>query len=92
MSNKDQMRTEVLQRLKTIKGHIAGIEKMVEEDKDCETVLFQLGAVRGAMDKLSAHILDGYAQICLAETQEIDEKSRQRIETLTKTMISMIRK
>jgi CsoR family transcriptional regulator, copper-sensing transcriptional repressor len=90
--SKEAMKADVLQRIRTIKGHIAAVEKMVEENKDCETVLFQLGAVRGAMDKLSAQILDGYASICLREVQITDEKARQRIESLTRTMVSMIKK
>lgn len=89
---KEQMRKSVLQRLSTIKGHIAGIEKMVEEDKHCEDILFQLSAVMGAMNKLSAHILEGYTEACLNEVNIDDTKARQRIEELTKTMITMLRK
>jgi DNA-binding FrmR family transcriptional regulator len=89
--DKETMKADVLQRLKTIKGHIAGIEKMVEESKDCEMILFQISAVKGAMDKLSGQILEGYSQICLAEIDVTDERARQRMEALTRTMISMIK-
>lgn len=88
---KEQLRKSVLQRLSTIKGHITGIEKMVEEDKNCEDVLFQLSAISGAVNKLSAHILESYSEACLEEA-EIDAASRQRMEKLTKTMITMLRK
>ena len=88
----EQMRKGVLQRLSTIKGHIAGIEKMVEDDKNCEDILFQLSAVMGAVNKLSAHIMEGYAQACLNDVSIDDIKSRQRIEKLTKTMITMLKK
>lgn len=89
---KNAMQKDVLQRLKTIKGHIAAVEKMVEEDKDCETVLFQMSAIRGAVDKLCAQILDGYASICLAEANVTDEYTRKRIEALTRTMVAMVKK
>ena len=88
----EQMKKSVLQRLGTIKGHIAGIEKMVEENKSCEDILFQLSAVMGAVNKLSAHILEGYTESCLNEVNIDDAKARQRIEALTKTMISMLKK
>lgn len=88
--DKEQTRKSVLQRLSTIKGHIVGIEKMVEENKNCEDVLFQLNAVMGAINKLNAHILEGYTQVCLDEVN--DPISRQRIEELTKTMITMLKK
>jgi len=87
----EQMRKSVLQRLGTIKGHIAGIEKMVEEDRNCEDVLFQLSAVTGAANKLSAHILEGYTEECLNEVN-LDALARQRIKDLTKTMITMLKK
>ncbi|MBP2662959.1 MAG: csoR 1 [Firmicutes bacterium] len=88
----EQMRKSVLQRLGTIKGHIAGIERMVEEDKKCEDVLFQLSAVMGAMNKLSAHILEGYTEACLSGINVDDVVARRRIEDLTKTMITMLKK
>lgn len=86
------MRKSVLQRLGTIKGHIGGIEKMVEDNKNCEDILFQLSAVMGAMNKLSAHILEGYTEECLNEVDIADEDVRARIEKLTKTMINMLKK
>lgn len=89
---KEQMRKSVLQRLGTIKGHIGGIEKMVEDNKNCEDILFQLSAVMGAMNKLSAHILEGYTEECLNEVDIADEDVRARIEKLTKTMINMLKK
>jgi DNA-binding FrmR family transcriptional regulator len=89
---KEQMRKSVLQRLGTIKGHIGGIEKMVEDHKNCEDILFQLSAVMGAMNKLSAHILEGYTEECLNEADIADEHVRARIEKLTKTMINMLKK
>jgi DNA-binding FrmR family transcriptional regulator len=89
----EQLRKSVLQRLGTIKGHIAGIEKMVEERKNCEDILFQLSSISGAVNKLSAHILENYSASCLEEVQHIvDANARQRIETLTKTMIAMMKK
>lgn len=88
--DKEQTKKSVLQRLSTIKGHLVGIEKMVEENKNCEDVLFQLNAVMGAINKLNAHILEGYTQVCLDEVN--DPISRQRIEELTQTMITMLKK
>jgi len=88
----EQLRKSVQQRLGTIKGHIAGVEKMVEEHKSCEDILFQLSAINGAINKLSAHILENYSESCLEEVNINDAKARQRIEALTKTMIAMLKK
>ena len=36
----------ILTRLKTVKGHIAGIERMVENKEDCADILVQISATR----------------------------------------------
>lgn len=90
--SKEQLRKSVLQRLGTIKGHIAGVEKMVEDNKNCEDILFQLSAISGAVNKLSAHILEQYSEACLEEVNIDDAEARQRIESLTRTMITMLKK
>ena len=40
-------------RLRRIAGQVAGIERMIDEDRYCVDVLLQIAAVRGAMDKAS---------------------------------------
>ena len=89
---KEELKKSVQQRLGTIKGHIAGIEKMVDENKNCEEILVQLSAITGAVNKLSAHILGNYTNACLDDANINDAKARQQIENLTKLMLSMLRK
>ena len=63
----DDRKTDVLKRLSYIEGHIAGIQKMVEEDKYCIDILRQTHAVRKALEKLEAIILEGHLQTCVPE-------------------------
>ncbi len=58
---------EVLKRLSYIEGHVAGIRKMVEEDKYCIDLLRQTYAVRKAIEKLEAMILEGHLRTCVPE-------------------------
>jgi DNA-binding FrmR family transcriptional regulator len=58
---------EVLKRLSYIEGHVAGIQKMVEEDKYCVDILRQTYAVRKAIEKLEAIILEGHLHTCVPE-------------------------
>ena len=58
---------EVLKRLAYIEGHVAGIRKMVEEDKYCVDILRQTYAVRKALEKLEALVLEGHLQTCVPE-------------------------
>ena len=54
----------LLNRLKRIEGQVRGIEKMIENSRDCESIITQLGAVRSAIDGVGALILRNYMKIC----------------------------
>jgi len=46
--------------LKRIEGQVRGIEKMIENDRDCESVITQLGAVHSAVEGVGALLLRNY--------------------------------
>lgn len=60
-------KTDVLKRLSTIEGHLKGIRKMVDEDKYCVDILRQTYAVRMAIEKLEAIILENHLHTCVPE-------------------------
>ena len=57
----------LLKRLKRIEGQVRGIEKMIENGRDCESIITQLGAVRSAIDGVGAIVLRNYTKICFTE-------------------------
>ncbi|MBA2285638.1 MAG: metal-sensitive transcriptional regulator [Ktedonobacteraceae bacterium] len=63
----EDCRKDVLKRLSYIEGHVAGIRKMVEEDKYCVDLLRQTYAVRKALEKLEAIILESHLHTCVPE-------------------------
>ncbi|HYM14272.1 MAG TPA: metal-sensitive transcriptional regulator [Dehalococcoidia bacterium] len=63
----DTTRADVLKRLNFIEGHLAGIRRMVEADKYCVDVLKQTYAVRRAIEKMEAIMLDGHLHTCVVE-------------------------
>ena len=58
---------ESLKRLNYIEGHLAGIKRMVEEEKYCVDVLKQTYAVRRAIEKLESLLLDGHLHTCVVK-------------------------
>jgi DNA-binding FrmR family transcriptional regulator len=60
-------KTDVLKRLSYIEGHLKGIRKMIDEDKYCVDILRQTYAVRMAIEKLEAIILENHLQTCVPE-------------------------
>jgi DNA-binding FrmR family transcriptional regulator len=43
-----------------LKGQVAAVEKAIEEGAECDAVLQQLAAVRGAANGLMAQVLEGH--------------------------------
>jgi DNA-binding FrmR family transcriptional regulator len=68
-----------LVRLKTVEGHIRGIQRMVEEDTYCIDVIRQIQAVQGALNKISTMILEEHMHSCLITAvrgEDPDERER----------------
>jgi DNA-binding FrmR family transcriptional regulator len=58
---------DALRRLAYIDGHLQGVRRMIEEDKYCVDVLKQTYAVRRAIEKLEALILENHLQGCVVQ-------------------------
>jgi DNA-binding FrmR family transcriptional regulator len=52
-------------RLKRIAGQVAGIQKMIEEDRYCVDVLNQIAAVRSALDAVGIELLRNHIEGCI---------------------------
>jgi CsoR family transcriptional regulator, copper-sensing transcriptional repressor len=59
--------TDILKRLSYIEGHLGGIRKMVEDDAYCVDILRQTYAVRKAIEKMEAMLLEGHLHGCVPE-------------------------
>ena len=55
-----EVKQEALKRLNYVDGHLAGVRRMIEDDKYCVDVLKQTYAVRRAIQKIEAIILEGH--------------------------------
>lgn len=49
--------SDLIQRLKRIEGQMRGLQRMIEEQKDCADVIHQVTAARRALDKVGFIIL-----------------------------------
>ena len=69
-----------IRRLKTVEGHLRGVIRMVEEDAYCIDVIRQIQAVEGALNKVSAKILEEHLNSCvITAIQGNDKKERERV-------------
>ena len=70
-------------RLRRIEGQIRGIQRMFEEDRQCEDVITQLMAARSGLDQVGLMILDGHIRRCVGDMLDDDDP---RIQALRKAM------
>lgn len=71
---------DTLSRLKSIEGHIRGIERMVATDAYCIDVIRQIQAVQAALNKVSGHILDEHLRSCvITAVRGEDPGERERV-------------
>ena len=63
----DAQKQQIISRLRSIEGHIRGIERMVTEDAYCIEVMKQTLAVQKALDKLNTLILQDHLENCVTD-------------------------
>ena len=54
-------------RIRRIAGQVAGIERMIEEDRYCVDILLQVAAVRAALDGMGKLLLRSHVETCVAD-------------------------
>jgi len=72
----------VTNRLKRIEGQVRGLIKMIDENKSCEEILIQIGAVKSALHKTGQVILESHMQHCVVDGIR-EGKENETIEKLS---------
>src|SRR5690348_7819806 len=60
-----ETRQRVRKRLSRIAGQVAGLQKMVDDDRYCVDVLTQLAAIRSALDAAGTELLTDHIEHCV---------------------------
>jgi DNA-binding FrmR family transcriptional regulator len=73
----DEARIRIRKRLNRIEGQVRGVNRMLDEDRDCREVVQQLSAVRAAVHQTGLELMRVYAAQCL--TDEAGEPSDEEV-------------
>ena len=87
---KFESKADLLKRLRRIEGQVKGIQRMVEEDKNCTDILTQVAAVRAAVNKVGGLVLEKYSMACIQNAVSCEDK-KKALDDLAKTMQSFMR-
>jgi DNA-binding FrmR family transcriptional regulator len=76
----DANKQQLLNRLKTVEGHVRGVQRMVEDEAYCIDILKQTQAIQRALDKFNSLILANHLNSCIATAIRSDDtQERERV-------------
>jgi DNA-binding FrmR family transcriptional regulator len=76
----DETTTKVLNRLKSIEGHVRGIRRMIDNGEYCVDIVNQIMAVQRALHKVNGLVLDRHMHTCVTKAIRGDDLSeRERV-------------
>ncbi len=84
----DEMRKNLIARLKRIEGQARGVQKMIEENRSCEEIVLQLAALKNATIQVGMNILGKHMAVCVdderAKGNTPEEAVKHFMEVFTK--------
>lgn len=76
----DENSDAIVNRLKSIEGHVRGIQRMVDEGSYCIDILNQTLAVQRALERLNCLILERHLKTCVTTAIRGDDPAgRERV-------------
>lgn len=76
----DERTTDIVRRLKSVEGHVRGVERMVGEDAYCIDVVNQILAIQRALKKVSGLVLDQHLHHCVTSAiRGTDDNEKEQV-------------
>jgi DNA-binding FrmR family transcriptional regulator len=71
---------DIVRRLKSVEGHVRGVQRMVDEGAYCIDVVNQIVAIQRALKKVSGLVLDDHLHSCVTDAMRgTDDAARERV-------------
>jgi DNA-binding FrmR family transcriptional regulator len=87
MPHSPEEKKRVLTRVRKVRGQLDALERALEQGADCEPVLQQLAAVRGAVNGLMAGVLESHLREEFTQVVGADEPTAESIDNV----VSLVR-
>lgn len=85
-------RKKAIQCLKTARGQIDGILKMIDDERYCIDISYQIMAAQALLKKSNKSILASHLQSCVKDALLSEEGKDEKIEELIKVLGTLIDK
>jgi CsoR family transcriptional regulator, copper-sensing transcriptional repressor len=70
MNVSPEVKADLVKRLKRLEGQVRGVQRMLDEQRECREILQQLAAIRSAAHQASLVLVREHAAACLFKTGE----------------------
>jgi DNA-binding FrmR family transcriptional regulator len=78
---------DILNRLKRTEGQLRGIQKMIEDEKECVDVITQLSAVSSSVKRIMGIIVAENLKNCLENPDSDTETQKQKIDQAVQLIV-----
>lgn len=79
--------SKYITRLKRSEGQLRGIQKMIEEDRDCIDIITQLSAVRSSVDRVIELLITENLIECINKPLQNSDEQKEKLEKAVKYLI-----
>ncbi len=85
--------SKVTRLLKTARGQIDGILRMVEEDRYCVDISNQLMATQSILSRVNAEVLKAHMSHCVREAMQAgDTEAEEKLQEITDLLDKLVRR
>ena len=78
---------DIINRLKRAEGQLRGIQKMIEDDKDCLDIVTQLTAVRSSINRTMGIVISNKINQIIENPVKDKEKQEEKLQKALELII-----
>lgn len=79
--------SKYITRLKRSEGQLRGIQKMIEEERECIDIITQLSAVRSSVDRVIELLITENLMECINNPLQNPDEQKEKIEKAIKYIV-----
>jgi DNA-binding FrmR family transcriptional regulator len=72
-----ETRQKIVTRLRSVAGHVRGVERMVEDGTYCVDIMRQILAIQRALDRVNTMVLEDHLEHCASTAIRSDDPKKR---------------
>jgi DNA-binding FrmR family transcriptional regulator len=77
----EKLKAQISARLRRIEGQVAGIRRMIAEDRYCVDILNQTSAVVSALRRVEDVVMENHLNTCVVDAMRSDDPGQKKEKT-----------